>query len=112
MPFSKEQLTNWKRAIQNALAEVVKRLNKIRNYSDFGEDLDGPDEEADETEEFLKDKGIESVLSARLGRLDKALDKIEGNTYGKCELCGKEIEAAILDVDPESLFCMNCKKKQ
>jgi len=54
---------------------------------------------------------VENITNIKLNP-DKALDKIEGNTYGKCELCGKEIEAAILDVDPESLFCMNCKKKQ
>ncbi len=90
--------------------EIVKEM-KTLGVVDFGSDTEGEvgEEEADEAEEFTKNKGIEQELKARLIDVKNALDKIAAGTYGKCEKCGMEIEAEILNVDPESRFCKMCK---
>jgi len=54
--------------------------------------------------------GEENDLKKRLDEVDLALQKVEKGDYGKCELCSKEIEDEVLDVDPESRLCKECKK--
>ncbi len=91
--------------------EIVKEMKNL-GVVDFGSDTEGEiaEEEADEAEEFTKNKGIEQELKGRLIDVKNALDKIAAGTYGKCEECGMEIEAAVLEVDPESRWCKMCKK--
>ncbi|GBD34604.1 RNA polymerase-binding transcription factor DksA [bacterium HR35] len=50
-------------------------------------------------------------LEKRLELIDKALKKIENNSYGFCENCGKEIEEARLEIDPAAPYCRNCASK-
>ncbi len=47
-----------------------------------------------------------------LNRIDAALDKIENNTYGTCELCEKKISKARLKVVPYAELCVPCQQKQ
>lgn len=91
--------------------EIVKEMKNL-GVVDFGSDTEGEvaEEEADEAEEFTKNKGIEQELKGRLIDVKNALDKIAAGTYGKCEECGMEIEAGVLEVDPESRWCKMCKK--
>ena len=46
------------------------------------------------------------LLEARLAQVDAALAKIENGTYGKCRVCGKEIEPARLGANPAAETCM------
>ncbi|MDO8466960.1 MAG: hypothetical protein Q7S83_02355 [bacterium] len=91
--------------------EIVKEM-KTLGVVDFGSDTESEvaEEEADEAEEFSKNKGIEQELKGRLIDVKNALDKIATGTYGKCEKCGMEIEAEVLAVDPESRLCKMDKK--
>lgn len=45
-------------------------------------------------------------------RIDDALERINRGTYGKCELCGKEIQRERLEGMPSALTCMDCESKQ
>jgi len=44
-------------------------------------------------------------LEARYDTILSALSRMEKGTYGKCEVCGKEIEAARLEADPAATTC-------
>jgi RNA polymerase-binding transcription factor DksA len=44
--------------------------------------------------------------------VDEALRRIELKTYGVCEICGKPIARARLDVVPYSRYDMKCLKKK
>jgi RNA polymerase-binding transcription factor DksA len=77
---------------------------------DLGDDTDHGDEKTDEAEELSNRFGEENDLKKRLDEVDLALQKVEKGDYGKCELCSKEIEDEVLDVDPESRLCKECKK--
>ena len=68
------------------------------------------EEEADEAEEFSQNAGIKATLKVRLVDIQKALEKIEHNEYGKCEECGMEIEPEVLAAAPESRYCKMHKK--
>lgn len=46
-----------------------------------------------------------------LSRTKKALANIRSGKYGKCERCGKQIEAERLEIIPTATLCISCSKK-
>lgn len=45
---------------------------------------------------------------AEIGRLRRALRKVEDGEYGWCDECGEEIPQARLEVDPAADYCVTC----
>ena len=70
------------------------------------------EEQADEVEEMAGRVALAEVIRRRLRRIKAALGKMQKKTYGICENCGKEIEEKLLEVDPESRYCKECKQKR
>lgn len=58
---------------------------------------------------MLRLKGRERKL---LKKIDQALEKIEGGTYGICEACGEEINIKRLKARPVTTMCIECKTEQ
>ena len=65
---------------------------------------------ADQVEEYINLLPQEHALELKLNNINLALKKMEGEGYGICEKCGKEIPVERLKVSPEARFCLNCKK--
>ena len=47
-----------------------------------------------------------------LNRINSALEKIDANTFGICELCEKKITKARLKIVPYAELCVPCQEKQ
>ena len=47
-----------------------------------------------------------------LNRINTAMEKIEGNTFGLCELCNKKIAKVRLKAVPYAELCVPCQQKQ
>ena len=62
--------------------------------------------QADAREEFEARNAVEVTLESRLINVNKALDKIEADTFGKCEIDGNEIEEARLEANPAASTCI------
>lgn len=45
-------------------------------------------------------------------KIDRALEKIEGGSFGTCEECGEDISVKRLEVRPETTMCIRCKEEQ
>ncbi len=43
-----------------------------------------------------------------LEAIEEALNRIEGGSYGFCEVCGQSIEPRRLEIMPETPLCRNC----
>ena len=69
------------------------------------------EEQADEVEEMAGRVALAEVIRRRLRRIRSALTKMQTKAYGICENCGKKIEEELLEVDPESRYCKECKRK-
>jgi len=69
------------------------------------------EEQADEVEEMAGRVALAEVIRRRLRRIRSALTKMQNKAYGICENCGKKIEEKLLEIDPESRFCKECKQK-
>jgi len=113
MPITGDQLFQFKKILENSKKEIEARLKEFKVVPELGTDVDHFDEEADEAEEFSTNAGIEKVYKERLENIKRALDKMEhpkkGYQYGICEKCHKEVALDLLNIDPESRFCKNCK---
>ncbi|MEM0374423.1 MAG: TraR/DksA family transcriptional regulator [Sulfolobales archaeon] len=110
---------------KDRLEEFKNRLSKekLQILSDiFGEEL-AMKYFANNTEGDIVDRAsgfYESQLLASISGIQKeiidkindALRRIEEGTYGKCKVCGAEIEIERLEAIPYTDICSNCAKKQ
>jgi len=53
-----------------------------------------------------------AVESHAIEQIDRALEKMDGGTYGLCEDCGKPIPAVRLRAIPCACLCLACKARQ
>lgn len=51
------------------------------------------------------------TLSDLLSKTKHALGRINSGKYGKCERCGKPIDAKRLEAMPTATLCISCSKK-
>ena len=108
----KEKMDGYKGKLQHERLLVLQEIKDFEKPVDMGEDIDHGDEKTDEAEELSNRFGEENDLKKRLDEINSALEKIGKGSYGICELCGAEIEENILDIDPESRLCKECKMKR
>jgi RNA polymerase-binding transcription factor DksA len=71
-------------------------------------DTEEPDENlsADAVEEWNERRALVATLEGRYNAIVAALARIDLGTFGKCEVCGKEIEAERLTVNPAAQTCI------
>ena len=55
--------------------------------------------------------GVEHSLETQLRDINKALERIEKETYGKCGNCKGDISEERLKVFPSARLCMKCDGK-
>jgi len=46
-----------------------------------------------------------------LGRVERALERIESGEYGLCQSCDEQITEKRLEIDPATPVCINCANK-
>lgn len=109
MNINKENLTKLKNKLEEGKESILSELKRLEKIPEFGNDAD-PDEETDESEEYGNQLAIAQEIKNRLADIDSALSKIERGKYGICEKCEKEISLELLEIDPESRICKDCKK--
>jgi DnaK suppressor protein len=47
-----------------------------------------------------------------IGKINKALEKIEEGVFGECEKCGEDIELKRMLARPMAQLCIDCKAEQ
>lgn len=105
------EIAVYKQKLEEELRAIKQEMKELEKAPDFGHDVSDPnEEEADEAEEYGVNQSIEEQLRVRAKDIESALGKIPLGTYGQCERCGEEIEKKLLDVNPESRWCRNCKQ--
>ena len=50
-------------------------------------------------------------VADRINRLTAALERLVEGTYGRCEVCGGEIERPRLEALPEAVRCLACQER-
>ena len=73
------------------------------------------DDQADAgTKTFEREHEMSLVYNARdmVTQTERAVERIDNKTYGKCEECGNFVGKARLQVFPRATLCMACKQKE
>lgn len=107
--MDKENQKKFEIGLQEEKAHLEEAIAELGKTPNFGNDVDGFEEEADEAEELSNRLGEEASFKERLARINEALSRIEKGSYGICEKCGNQIEQEVLEASPESTLCKACK---
>lgn len=125
-PFVSEGEESWSaselKAIRADLAKDLVRLKKeLEEIESEMDDLieasgvGAGDDQADAgAKTFEREHEISLVYNARdmVLQTERALERIDNKTYGRCEDCGNAIGKARLQVFPRATLCMLCKQKE
>ena len=114
-PFAKKDLEDFRKRLLDERTELEKQLEELEesSFSSPQSDMTG---EAGFDEEFAdagtatfereRDLSIENNVRDLLGKIDKALGRIDAGTFGICERCGKPIERARMKALPYANLCI------
>jgi len=89
------------------VAMTLKHIEKERNQVE--ENTDWLDRASYESRIALLDRLSEWYMH-EIEEIDKALDRIDKNTYGFCLACHNPIETLRVDHFPEAGFCIDCQE--
>ena len=71
-----------------------------------------PADEGSALYEREKDIALNEHYETQLGNINRALTAMENGTYGKCEVCGREIPLERLEALPNTTFCIEHSQDQ
>ena len=102
-----KDLATYKQELASAEAQAAELL---QDSSDGA----GDDQADAGAKTFEREHEISLVYNARdmVLQTERALDRIDNKTYGRCEDCGSAIGKARLQVFPRATLCMLCKQKE
>ena len=86
-------------------AEGIGTESEAENISELSSHDQHQGDIGTETFEREKDFSLLEQLEAEISDLDAALRKVDEGTYGRCEVCGKEIEPERLEARPGTRTC-------
>ncbi|HEX9375955.1 MAG TPA: TraR/DksA C4-type zinc finger protein [Actinomycetota bacterium] len=110
-----KELEELRASLERERSELQSQLNEIetstfsQNQSDLSGETAFDDEYADAgtaTFERERDLSLENNVRDLLGKIEKALTRMDEGTYGTCERCGKPIEKARLKALPYANLCI------
>ena len=107
----REILLKEKTRLQQELAELDKdmpSLQERRVGSPFGK----REEEAAEASEMEKRLALETKLNELIAEANRALEKLNQGSYGRCDLCRELISPERLEALPTAHLCLKCKAAQ
>ena len=93
---------------------IVRRDSASDQSDEYGElsDYDNhPADAATETFEREKDLALDANTRGMLIAVDRALEKVDEETYGICDRCSSDISMGRLEVLPYATFCIECQDK-
>lgn len=97
--------------LSSELAEVELEMDALIRESGEG----AGDDQADAgTKTFEREHEMSLVINARdmVLQTERAIERIDDKSYGRCEECGNAIGKARLQVFPRATLCMLCKQKE
>ncbi|MDO8885522.1 TraR/DksA C4-type zinc finger protein [Candidatus Oleimmundimicrobium sp.] len=110
----KEKLESEKRRLEEELKEIEEGNLKETQNETTGENSfeDNFADSGTATFEREKDLSLEINIKDLLSRVNGALERFKKGTYGKCFMCGGDIDPARLKSLPYADLCIECKKKE
>jgi RNA polymerase-binding transcription factor DksA len=99
-------LTAARDQLDTERADLARQLQEL---SSDGAALDSDDNFADTAQvaaEHVENRTLAAQLQDQFDDVEAALGRIDGGTYGTCEVCEKPVTAARLEAMPSTRFCI------
>ena len=100
----KAKLLEQKKTLLDSLADQSEDMKNLVKTVESGDEADVAADVIDR--QLLTSIGTQDAI--RLQQIEKALDRINQDKYGRCIKCGKEIPEERLEVLPYALMCIQC----
>lgn len=112
--MSKAQLARFRKLLEEKRDDIIKKAKETLEEDMALDTNDLPDEMDLASSEYLQSftfrlRGREKSF---LDKINKALERIDNNSFGVCEECGDEISVKRLEARPETTLCIRCKEDQ
>lgn len=115
-----QNIEKYKEMLMEKGRETEKTINQMKENKDAEQDKYSPTElsnydnhPADMGTELFQvefSNALKVHEEHNLKEIHDAMGRIENGTYGKCELCGKDIDPERLSVLPTARRCIECEK--
>jgi DnaK suppressor protein len=118
---TKKELDELRQRLEAERAELQEQLTTIEetqfatSQSDISGEVSFDEENADAgtfTFERERDLSIENNVRDLLGKIERALSRMDEGTYGTCSRCGRPIEKARLKALPYADLCIKDAQAQ
>ena len=118
---TKKELDDLRQRLEAERAELQEQLTTIEetqfatSQSDISGEVSFDEENADAgtfTFERERDLSIENNVRDLMGKIDRALRRMDEGTYGTCSRCGRPIEKARLKALPYADLCIKDAQAQ
>jgi DnaK suppressor protein len=111
--MTKKEKNEFKRILLEKKERIVHKLSTFINESKEVESNVAQDvvdkAESSYTKEFLL--SLSDTERSHLLQIDEALRRLEKDSFGACQLCGKEIGEKRLQALPWTPYCILCQEK-
>lgn len=105
----KEKLEIERDVLLEELRDMGKLNTETNEWEAIPEELDSPESDqndmADRFEDFEAKSSMIKTLEPRLNNILKALKGLNKESFGKCEVCKKDIEMTRLEANPAARTC-------
>lgn len=96
-------LQTWKTELMEEVDRTVSHMkDEAANFPD-------PADRASQEEEFSLELRTRDRERKLIKKIEKTLERIEGDDYGFCDACGVEIGIRRLEARPTATLCIDCK---
>jgi DnaK suppressor protein len=119
--YTKKELEDLRKRLSEERDELERQLTTIEeqsfasSQSDLSGEVSFDEENADAgtfTFERERDLSIENNVRDLMGKIDRALGRMDDGTYGLCTRCGKPIEKARMKALPYVDLCIKDAQAQ
>jgi len=107
------ELAEVEKLLRGRLEEIQARLAELAKPPEAGAGIGFGKRIGDGTNEAISRRneiGVGNSLLVTEEKLQRALAKLEEDTYGRCDRCGKPIAPGRLEAAPESALCIDCAR--
>ncbi|MFQ3549045.1 MAG: TraR/DksA C4-type zinc finger protein [Armatimonadota bacterium] len=97
-----EEKAKLEQNIKKHNAEALLDESELADYDNH------PADSATSTFDRTKSMALSTNEKQMLEQIDRALQKIEEGTYGKCDKCNADVNPERLEILPWATICINC----
>ena len=103
---ARKLLTEERARLAEAMEGVQRGVDAQADSSELSSYDQHPGDAGSETFEREKDLSILEALETSIDEVDEALQRLDEGTYGRCEVCGRDIGNERLVARPATRFCV------